>query len=402
MSVIVMISVNPSTLMVTVLLALHQVATFTCNAQRQSSGRLRRNATFGSGKGLTWTGAQYRFECDTVDTLLRDDGRYVPRNNIALRAQICGNDLYLAYPRLRSGVPATVATTCLFTDDVCDEAVLTPYPCLSIQEQGKSGEVQNAVDLYLDTQEVLWVLDTGIVQTMDNDAEPLRTGPPIVWAFDLNTRKLYKKIDLTCLTTPMSRLQSLAVDYDETNGKCYVYVSDAANRAVIAYDVVESKGSRVVLPKAIAAGCTKRDVLYVALVRAECGGGAAALIVTYLSGVRAFTVRTEYLRRGSAGKVTDLGVKPDRMVILGTDGGTKVFFRYDASPDVQSWDATRPFAVENFSPVYRSDPCFLATQVMIDRDRNRLMVLESNFPDFAQNTVGCGIVHNVRVLEGCF
>ncbi|XP_027849763.2 protein yellow-like isoform X2 [Aphis gossypii] len=402
MSVIVMISVNPSTLMVTVLLALHQMTTFTCNAQRQSSGRSRRKATFGSGKGLTWTGAQYRFECDTVDALLRDDGRYVPRNNIALRAQICGNDLYLAYPRLRSGVPATVATTCLFTDDVCDEAVLTPYPCLSIQEQGKSGEVQNAVDLYLDTQEVLWVLDTGIVQTMDNDAEPLRTGPPIVWAFDLNTRKLFKKIDLTCLTTPMSRLQSLVVDYDETNGKCYVYVSDAANRAVIAYDVVESKGSRVVLPKAIAAGCTKRDVLYVALVRAECGGGAAALIVTYLSGVRAFTVRTEYLRRGSAGKVTDLGVKPDRMVILGTDGGTKVFFRYDASPDVQSWDATRPFAVENFSPVYRSDPCFLATQVMIDRDRNRLLVLESNFPDFAQNTVGCGIVHNVRMLEGCF
>lgn len=95
-----MISVNPSTLMVTVLLALHQVATSTCNAQRQSSGRSRRNATYGSGKGLTWTGAQYRFECDTVDALLRYDGRYVPRNNIALRAQICGNDLYLAYPRL--------------------------------------------------------------------------------------------------------------------------------------------------------------------------------------------------------------------------------------------------------------------------------------------------------------
>jgi hypothetical protein len=112
----------------------------------------------------------------------------------------------------------------------------------------------------------------------------------------------------------MSRLQYLVVDYDDTNGKCYVYVSDAANRAIIAYDVVESKGSRVVLPKVIAAGCTKRDVLYVALVRAECGGGAAALIVTYLSGIRAFTIRTEYLRQGSAGKVTDLGVKPDRMV----------------------------------------------------------------------------------------
>jgi hypothetical protein len=89
-------------------------------------------------------------------------------------------------------------------------------------------------------------------------------------------------------------------------------------------------------------------------------------------------------------------------VFLGTDGGTKLFFRYDASPDVQSWDTALPFTAANISPVYRSGSCFLATQVMVDRDRNRLMVLESNFPDFIQNTVGCGIVHNVRVLEGCF
>jgi len=95
-----MMSAGPSSLMVTALLVLHHVTAFTCSAQRHCSSRLRRNATGGgSGEGLTWTGAQYRFECDTVDALLRDNGRYVPRNNIALRAQICGNDLYLAYPR---------------------------------------------------------------------------------------------------------------------------------------------------------------------------------------------------------------------------------------------------------------------------------------------------------------
>lgn len=172
----------------------------------------RRNAT---GRRLTWTGAEYQFECDTVDALLRDSGQYVPRNNIALRAQISGDDLYLAYPRwmmhllafticiclillfwcvypllrrLRSGVPATVVTTPLL-DDTCG-ATMTPYPCLSVQEQGKSGDVQNAVDIYLDSQNILWVLDTGIVQTLDNVAGPQRTGPPVVWAFDLNTRKV--------------------------------------------------------------------------------------------------------------------------------------------------------------------------------------------------------------------
>lgn len=84
------------------LLALHaaavcaqQPATYYCD-RRSCCGR--RNGTEAQ-QLLTWTGAEYRFECDTVDALLRDDGRYVPKNNIALRGQICGDYLYLAYPR---------------------------------------------------------------------------------------------------------------------------------------------------------------------------------------------------------------------------------------------------------------------------------------------------------------
>lgn len=91
--------------------------------------------------------------------------------------------------RLLSGVPATVAATCLLAD-TCD-ALMTPYPDFSVQEQGKPGDVQNAVDLFLDAQDVLWVLDTGVVETLNaNDGGPRRTGPPTVWAFDLNTQKV--------------------------------------------------------------------------------------------------------------------------------------------------------------------------------------------------------------------
>lgn len=73
---------------------------------------------------------------------------------------------------------------------VCNNDTL-PVP-IGIQGQGKSGEVQNSVDLYLDVEKVLWVPDTGMVQTLDNDSEPLRTGPrqPYGRAFDLNTSKV--------------------------------------------------------------------------------------------------------------------------------------------------------------------------------------------------------------------
>lgn len=66
-------------------------------ARRQNSAD-GTNASTACGR-LTWTGAEYLFECDTVDGLLRDEGRYVPKNNIALRGQIHGDGLYLAYPR---------------------------------------------------------------------------------------------------------------------------------------------------------------------------------------------------------------------------------------------------------------------------------------------------------------
>lgn len=47
-------------------------------------------------------------------------------------------------------------------------------------------------------------------------------------------------------------------------------------------------------------------------------------------------------------------------MILGTGAGSKPFFRYDGSPDVQKWDVALSLVAENFSPVYRSGFCFLA------------------------------------------
>lgn len=47
--------------------------------------------------------------------------------------------------------------------------------------------MQNAVDLYLDPQNILWVLDTGVVNTLE---EPIRKCPPKVLAFNVETGKV--------------------------------------------------------------------------------------------------------------------------------------------------------------------------------------------------------------------
>lgn len=156
----------------------------------------------------------------------------------------------------------------------------------------------------------------------------------------------------------------------------------------------------MLLPKAVLATPCRRDILYIALVQRGCGNNF--LVFTYLASNHIFSIRTDYLRSGSmAGRVVDLGVKPEKMIILGTDLGSAIFFRYEGQPEVYRWDSNTAFAPEHFIVVYKSNECLLSTSVSADLRRNRIRVLESNFPDYLENTVGCGAVQQINVIGGC-
>lgn len=99
------------------------------------------------------------------------------------------------------------------------------------------------------------------------------------------------------------------------------------------------------LPKAVSEGCGKKDVLYLALTRKTCG--TSTLYFSYLCSKKIFSIKTDYLRDGKAnGKIegkfslffktilykiflTDVGTNPEKLVIIGTDNGCAIFFRYE-------------------------------------------------------------------------
>jgi len=171
------------------------------------------------------------------------------------------------------------------------------------------------------------------------------------------------------------------------DGRAFVYVSDAATRAILVYDCSASKGFRVVLPKAVTLGCTNRDVLYIALAVKPCGDNV--LFITYLSGSRMFSIKTSHLRKGSAqGVVVDVGPKLSRIVILGTDGGNSLFFREKGHSDIFMWNSDTCFKPENFALVQSGGDCRLATQV-VPGFKRLMWVLESNFNDYILGTTGC-------------
>ncbi|XP_022176585.1 protein yellow-like [Myzus persicae] len=346
----------------------------------------------------TLSGQNIEWPCASTKSVYADTGRYVAKNVIVTRAQVWGDRAFVLTPRFRSGVPFTVSTVRLECEHRC-WPVLVPYPCWSLHDEGDPNAIQNAVDVYLDATGVLWVLDSGLVNTME---QPVRRTQPRIFAIDVKTDKVVKQIDLSGLVCSASRLNYITADYGD-DGRVFVYVSDAATRAVIVWEVAADRGYRVVLPKAITHDCTgRRDVLYIALAKGPTAG-VDALYLTYLTSNRMYKIDACNLRQGcSEGTVVDLGPKPDKMVILGTDGRTTVYFRYRGQGDVYAWDTDRSgdgksFGSDRFALARKADDCGrLATHVAPDNRGGVLWILESNFPDYISGAVGC-LGTNVRL-----
>lgn len=327
-------------------------------------------------------GARLTWPCQSTRNIYQQSGRYISSNVIATRVQMSKDRVFTVMPRYKSGVPMTLGSMTL-KDNKC-HASLAPFPCWSMQEEGNCQALQSAVDLYLDANEILWVLDVGIVNTLE---QPVRRCPPKVVGIDIHTGKVIKVIDLSGLITTSSRLQYLVVDYTK-EGSAYIYVCDAATRAILVFDIAQNKGYRVVLPKAVTSGCTRRDVLYITLVRKHTGN---VLYFTYLSSPRLFSINTSHLRKGHcSGAVVDVGAKPEdrRIVLLGTDDGKNIFWRFKGESDIFMYDTDKCFKEENSELVQKGGDCRLATQVMSGY-KDLMWVIESNFHDYISNNVGC-------------
>ncbi|KZC08252.1 PREDICTED: major royal jelly protein 1 [Dufourea novaeangliae] len=330
---------------------------------------------------VTLSGRSLEWPCQSTKNIYETSGRYITKNVIATRMQVYKDQAILAMPRYKPGVPFTLGVVSLKSTD-CSPKV-APFPCWAIQEEGNCQALQSVVDIVLDMQDVLWVLDVGIVNTLE---QPVRRCPPKVVGIDVKSGKVVKVIDLSTLTDVSSRLQYLAVDYAE-DGQVYVYVSDAATRAIIVYNVTADRGYRVVLPRAVVKSAEKKDALYLSLIRKSCG--TQVLYFSYLGSSRIFAIKATNLRAGNPnGSVVEVGLKKNKIVILGTDNGSAIFFRMKGDSDVYMWNTETPFVRDNFLLVQKGSEYRLPTQVVPGYKR-LMWVIESNFHDYISNAVSC-------------
>lgn len=162
-----------------------------------------------SGSSLEWP-------CASTKNIYVQSGRYTPKNVIITRSQIYRDEAYVTLPRLKSGVPFTLGKISMKRGQ-CRTSVV-PYPCWSLQEEGNCQALQSAVDLFLDPNDILWVLDVGLVNTLE---QPVRRCPPKVVGINVKTGRVVQSIDLSGLVVSSSRLQHIVAEYDE-NGHCFL------------------------------------------------------------------------------------------------------------------------------------------------------------------------------------
>ncbi|XP_041773238.1 uncharacterized protein LOC121594247 [Anopheles merus] len=338
----------------------------------------------------TWEGGRIVWPCPTTKRLITSTGKYKPRDLIAMRCQRCGTHTLCVFPRYKSSNPITLSKV-YATKKGCD-VKFEPFPCWNEQEEGNCNALQSAIDLHSDG-EYVWVLDSGVTQSQRT---PVQRCPPKVVVYCSKTGKKLKTINLARFVTEKSRLQYIQVECLK-GGRCYVYVSDPGNNAIIVYDVYNGRGYRVILPKAVHMGCRYRDMLYIFLSKHKEG---TRLYFTYLGGNRLFAIKTEHLRKGHGGNIIDIGEKPVVPVFLGTDGGHGVFFREEGEMNIYYWDTNTCWKKTNFKLVYKSTLGLYATHVFPDLKLNRLLVLENDFPSYVKDHAGCGTLHQISILDG--
>ncbi|KAJ8959618.1 hypothetical protein NQ318_021804 [Aromia moschata] len=148
-------------------------------------------------------------------------------NTVFTGLELSDDRIFLATPRLRDGVPATLSTI----------PRRTPLGSSPILRAIKS-----------DSCNRLWVLDSGVMSSIDNFAMVCQ---PKLVVFDLITDEIVRTVAFPRqVIRPGSLLTNLIID-EEAHGKCdsaFIYMSDTTAPGLVVYDAGNDRAWRMVDP----------------------------------------------------------------------------------------------------------------------------------------------------------
>uniref|UniRef100_A0A8D9F6C4 Protein yellow n=3 Tax=Cacopsylla melanoneura TaxID=428564 RepID=A0A8D9F6C4_9HEMI len=180
-----------------------------------------------------WRQVDFAFATDDDRRLAKARGQFIPENNLPVCVEKWHDRVFLAVPRYKKGVPATLTYVNLpnTNDKNTTSPLLNPYPNWDSNLR-EARNLTSVVKIQSDPCDRLWVLDSG-------EVEDKREKPPSIQVYDLRQHvqigffQLKEKTDYT----EESIFSNMMVDVTSANCEdAYVYLADSGHNHMVVYN----------------------------------------------------------------------------------------------------------------------------------------------------------------------
>ncbi|XP_017778768.1 PREDICTED: protein yellow-like [Nicrophorus vespilloides] len=337
---------------------------------------------------------------------------FKPENTVFTGLEITDDRLILAMPRLRAGIPATLASIPRNTPKGSSPK-LDAYPDWSFHAAGVDNtSCTGLVSVYRIRQDScnrLWVLDSGVQTSIDNFQ---RVCDPKLVIFDLRTDTVVRTVVFPKeVLRPASLMTNLVID-ESVNGKCdsaLVYMSDTAAPGVVVYDSSKDNIWRFMHPSMFPDPNfsdytidNERFTLMDGIVGLGFSPNRGLLYYQPLATDRIFSVSTSVLRKGPLAEGVDLPV-----ALVGKKSSQGLGLAVDSFSDTLYFSPLEQTSIASWNPksnqerLLAFDPQklqFLAEIRWAEKDGGNVWALSTRFQKFFRRTVN-GNEINLRIVR---
>lgn len=308
---------------------------------------------------------------------------YIPENNVISGIKYFDGFYYLALPRMKNGVPATVARISA-TNNLDTAPLLEPYPSWEANEIDNCNSFQNVQNIEIDLKGQLWIIDGGHVSTLQQP--PIERCPPKLVIYDIRTNRTVITYNFpeNIANKQDSYLYDLVVD--DTDGD-YAYITDNSGKdpGIIVYSLRLNRAWKIRHPsmKADPAATVFRvnDVTVSAPLNIagialgpRLRNPSAQLVVgedrevyfcpissRHLYSVNASVLRDENNANSEqfqhGGRVRDLGLKNGQTAGMTMDSRGLLYYGLLGDTSIARWDSSQPFTTSQ--KLISKDPEYL-------------------------------------------
>ncbi|XP_076259558.1 L-dopachrome tautomerase yellow-e [Rhynchophorus ferrugineus] len=335
-----------------------------------------------------------------------------PENTIFTGLELTDDRIFIAMPRLRAGIPATLATIPRNTP-AGSSPQPQPYPDWSYHGAGLGLDNETTcaglVSVYrmrVDSCNRLWVLDAGIMTSIDDFQ---RICNPKLMVFDLKTNQVVRRIDFPRqVLRPSSLLANLIID-ESVQGTCdsaFVYVADTVTAGILVFDGLRGTMWRVshpsMFPDPNFATYTITDESFTlpdGVVGLAHSPKLATLFFQPLATDRIFSIPTATLTKGPPAEFEDIPV-----VLAGKKSSQGLGLALNPNDDTLYFSPLTETSVASWNPLTNRqellayNPELLQFASELRFTNNELWLLTTRFQKFFKRTVSPNEV-NLRIIR---